>query len=83
MNMKISFIEKTIMKIYIVKVLRAKTHKLQKSMETYAKDMVTPQKILKMNVKKMEENGVMVNANLKMTKMKQIFKMNYVKIKKA
>ena len=34
--------EKTIMKIYLVKVLRAKTHKLQKSMETYAKDMVTP-----------------------------------------
>ena len=33
--------------------------------------------------KEREENGIMVNANLKMTKMKQIFKMNYVKMKKV
>jgi hypothetical protein len=39
--------------------------------------------MLKMNVKKMEENGIMVNANLKMRKIKQIFKINYVKIKKT
>ena len=36
-----------------------------------------------MNVKNMEKNGIMVNANWKMTKMKQIFKINYVKIKKV